>query len=67
MISLISLMPLVTALKFTKPDLVRPAMILARVVLPTPGGPQNIMEGTMSFSSICRRILPFPNRCSWPI
>ena len=28
---------------------------------------QNIMEGTMSFSSICRRILPFPNRCSWPI
>ena len=32
-------MPLVTALKLTKADFVRFAIILARVVLPTPGGP----------------------------
>ena len=62
MISLISLMPLVTALKFTKPDLVRFAMMRARVVLPTPGGPQKIMEEILSFSNICRRIFPSPNR-----
>ena len=40
----ISLIPLVTALKLINSALVRPAMILARVVFPTPGGPQKIME-----------------------
>ena len=37
-------MPLATALKLTKPDRVWFAMILARVVFPTPGGPQKIIE-----------------------
>ena len=41
---LISLIPLVTAEKSIKDDLVLLAMILARVVFPTPGGPQKIME-----------------------
>ena len=42
--ALISLMPLVTALKLIKLDRVLPAMMRAKVVLPTPGGPQKIME-----------------------
>ncbi len=63
MMSLISLMPLVTALKFTKLDLVRFAMIRAKVVFPTPGGPQKIIDDTMSFSNIRRRIIPSPS--SW--
>ena len=65
--SLISLMPLVTALKFTKLDLVRFAIIWARVVFPTPGGPQKIMEETLSSSSIRRRSIPSPSRCFCPI
>ena len=40
----ISRMPLVTAEKSTKADFVLAAMIRASVVLPTPGGPQKIME-----------------------
>ncbi len=44
MTSLISLIPLVTALKSMKSALVFSAMILASVVFPTPGGPQKIME-----------------------
>ena len=43
-----------------------PAMILASVVFPTPGGPQNIMEDIWSRSISCLNILPFPRRCSWP-
>ena len=42
--SLISRIPLVTALNSTKEARVRPAMIRASVVFPTPGGPQKIME-----------------------
>ena len=63
---LISLMPLVTALKLMKLDFVLPAMIRARVVFPTPGGPQKIMEETRSWSMSCRSTLPSPSRCSWP-
>ena len=37
-------MPLVTALKLIKAAWVLLAIILARVVLPTPGGPQKIIE-----------------------
>ena len=66
MTSLISLIPLVTALKLIKSAWVRPAMMLARVVLPTPGGPQKIMEEIWSFSISCRSILPGPSRCSCP-
>ena len=39
-------MPLVTALKSMKLAWVRPAMMRARVVFPTPGGPQKIIEET---------------------
>ena len=41
-------MPLVTALKLMKFAFVRPAMIRASVVLPTPGGPQKIIDDTRS-------------------
>ena len=44
MTCLISLMPLMTAENSMKLAWVVSAMILARVVLPTPGGPQKIME-----------------------
>ncbi len=47
---LISLMPLITAENSMKLALVVSAMILARVVLPTPGGPQRIMEPESSCS-----------------
>ena len=66
MTSLISLIPLVTALKLIKSAFVCPAMILARVVFPTPGGPQNIMEEIWSRSMSCLSIFPFPSRCSCP-
>ena len=46
--SLISLIPLVTALKLINSAWVRLAMMLARVVFPTPGGPQKTMEGMLS-------------------
>ena len=41
------------------------AMILARVVLPTPGGPQKIMEAGSSFDRM-RSGLPGAEECSWP-
>ena len=66
MTSRISLIPLVTALKLINWAFVLPAIMLARVVFPTPGGPQKIMEEIWSFSISCRRIFPFPSRCSWP-
>ena len=59
-------MPLVTAEKSMNWDRVREAMILARVVLPTPGGPQKIIDEIWSFSIRRRSILPGPRRCSWP-
>ena len=46
MTSFTSLIPLVTALNSTNSARVFFAMILARVVFPTPGGPQKIMEDT---------------------
>ena len=42
----ISLMLAKTALKGTNVDFVSFAMICASVVLPTPGGPHRIIEGT---------------------
>ena len=66
MTSRISLMPLVTALKSMKLAWVRPAMMRARVVFPTPGGPQKIMEEMRSWSINCRKIFPSPKRCSCP-
>ena len=62
----ISLMLLVTAEKVTKWALVCWAMISARVVLPTPGGPQKINEESWSFSISSRRTRWGPIRCCWP-
>ncbi len=42
--SLISLTPLATALKLTNSARVRRAITRAKVVLPTPGGPQKIID-----------------------
>src|ERR1700757_201365 len=67
MTSLISLMPLVTALKGMNSDLVRRAIKRARVVLPQPGGPQKSMEARVSDSIWTRRGLPGPRSFSWPM
>ena len=42
------------------------AIICARVVLPTPGGPQKIMEDTLSRSIRLRSTFPSPTRCCCP-
>ena len=59
-------MPLVTAEKSMNSACVRWAMMRASVVLPTPGGPQKIMEETWSLSIRRRRTLPGPSRCFCP-
>ena len=59
----ISLMPLVTAEKVMKFAFVLLAIICASVVFPTPGGPQKIIDGTLSDSISLLRILPSPTRC----
>ena len=64
--SRISLMPLVTALKFTNSAWVLFAIIPASVVFPTPGGPQKIMDGMRSCSMSWRKSFPFPKRFVWP-
>ncbi len=42
------------------------AIILAIVVLPVPGGPHKIIEGTLPCSIAVRKMLPLPARCSCP-
>ena len=49
-------------LRFVKFDI-----ILASVVLPVPGGPQNIIDGMDLFSIKFRKIFPSPKICSCPI
>ena len=49
-----------------KEALVCRAMTLASVVLPTPGGPQKIMEHMLSEEISRRRTLPGPSRCCCP-
>ena len=66
MTCLISLMPERTAENWMKVARVVSAMILARVVLPTPGGPQKIMEAVSSRSICTRSGLPGASRCCWP-
>ena len=66
MTSRISLMPLVTAEKSMNLARVWAAMTRASVVLPTPGGPQNTIEGTWSASIMRRSTLPGPMRWDWP-
>ena len=59
-------MPLSTALNGMNSQRVSRAISRARLVLPTPGGPQRITELSSS-RSICRRSgLPGPSTCSWP-
>ena len=61
-----SLIPLVTAENVTKRALVVRAMTFASVVFPTPGGPQKIIDGTLSFAIIPRRTFPSPIKCPCP-
>ena len=63
---LISLMPESTAENSMKSALVTRAIIFASVVLPTPGGPQKMIEPGSSRSICSRSGLPGPSRCSWP-
>src|SRR5450830_933959 len=62
----ISFTPDATAEADTKRDRVREAMSLATVVLPTPGGPQKIIEGGRSCSIARRRKLSDPTRAGAP-
>src|SRR6202011_224492 len=66
MTCLISLMPARTAENSMKSALVMRAMILARVVLPVPGGPQKIIDVGSSCSICTRNGFPGPTRCSCP-
>ena len=47
-------------------DWVRRAMMRASVVLPTPGGPQKIIDGISSDSMMRRSTFPGPSRCFCP-
>src|SRR3989442_11750919 len=58
--------PEATADTGSKCELVIAAMMRARVVLPVPGGPQKISEGSRSSSMARRSNRPSPTRCSWP-
>ena len=56
-----------TKAKFINLALVAEAIILAKVVFPTPGGPQNIIELILSVYIKFLSIFPFPSMCFWPI
>ena len=64
--ALISLMPDMTAENSINVACVSAAMILARVVLPVPGGPQKIIEVGSSCAMASESGLPGPSRCSCP-
>ncbi len=55
-----------TAEKLTKLVLVSVARMRARVVLPEPGGPQKIIEKSLSSAIARARSVPGPVRCDWP-
>jgi len=42
------------------------AIIIAKVLLPVPAGPYNIIEGSVSPSMALRSIEPGPSKCLWP-
>ena len=42
------------------------AIMCARVVFPTPGGPQRMKELRLPLSIICRKMQPSPTRWRWP-
>src|SRR5574341_1282588 len=54
------------ALKFRKSASNERAMIVPRVVLPVPGGPQSTSERISPRSIILRKGFPGPTKCSWP-
>ena len=56
----------VAALSMRKANLVEPAIALAILVLPVPGGPYKIMEDSILASTIRRIIFPSPTKCSCP-
>ena len=66
MTSLISRMPLSTALKETNSECVRRAIRRASVVLPQPGGPHRIIEPRSSLSMATRNGLPGPSSACCP-
>ena len=55
---------LLMALSRKKSESVCSAMSNARVVLPTPGGPQNIIDWILWLSMAVRNTAPLPIRCS---
>lgn len=61
-----SLTPELMALKVKNGAFKVCAIILAMVVLPVPGGPHKIMDGSLPCSMAVRKMLPLPVRCSWP-
>jgi hypothetical protein len=63
----ISLTPERTAEKLTNFDFVSLARIRANVVLPEPGGPQKIIENSLSDSIARLSRDPSPSRCFWPM
>ena len=63
---IISLLPDDTAEASTKLAPTEEAYILAKVVLPTPGGPHKISENGASDLIIRLRIAPSPLKCSCP-
>ena len=65
-VSRTSFTPAETADRPTKDRFVAPAISLAIVVLPVPGGPQRIAELNRSASISARRGRPGPSRRSWP-
>ncbi len=65
--SLISLIPVSTALNATNSDCVMRAISRASVVLPHPGGPHKIMEPISSRSICVRRGFPGPSSDSCPV
>jgi len=62
-----SLIPLITALICTKWASVVFAMICANVVFPVPGGPERMMEESVSCSMAERSAVPSPTTCSCPM
>src|SRR3989344_2952091 len=43
------------------------AYIFAKVVLPTPGGPNKIKDSRCFFAMAISNGFPFPTKCLWPI
>src|SRR5690606_22791842 len=65
--SLTSLTPELTALSTKKEAFTLLAIIWAKVVFPTPGGPQKIMEGRLPLLITVLNIPSGPTKCSWPV